>query len=72
MTRLLEEAFVEASKLSENEQDSFAEFLIAELRSEQRWQELFASRPDVLSKLADEALREHDAGLTRPLDELID
>ena len=37
MTRLLEKAFAEASKLSENEQEGIAECLLEELASEQRW-----------------------------------
>ena len=70
MTKLLEQAFARASELPQEEQDRFARFLLAQLESERQWTELF-SRPeseDLLEKLADEALAEHRAGRTRPLD----
>ena len=67
MTKLLERAFSEAGKLSEEEQDRLAEWLLTELASERRWDELFASSQDALSALADEALAEHRAGRTKPL-----
>ncbi len=68
MTQLLEHAFQEASKLPESEQDSFASLLLAELDSERRWAQAFASSQDQLALLADEALREFEAGETLPLD----
>ncbi len=64
MTQLLEEAFARAGELPEVEQDRFARFLLAELESERRWADLFA-RPEseeLLERLADEALTEHQAG----------
>lgn len=69
MNQLLQEAFEKAAKLPEAEQDRFARFLLAELESEGQWAELFA-RPeseDLLECLADEALAEHRAGRTKPL-----
>ena len=68
MTQLLERAFAEASKLPETEQDSFASLLLSELDSERRWSQTFASTQDQLAGLADEALREFEAGETLPLD----
>lgn len=70
MTQLLERAFAEASKLPEKEQDSFAfaSLLLAELDSERRWSQAFASTQDQLASLADKALHEFEAGLTLPLD----
>ena len=68
MTRLLEKAFAEASKLPDVEQDSLAKWLLYELTSERRWEELFAGSQDVLAKLADEAALEHSQGKTEPLD----
>lgn len=59
MTTRLEQAFVKASKLSRTEQNALADWLLAELESERRWDELFANSQDVLSKLAAEALAEH-------------
>lgn len=68
MTKLLERAFAAASRLSDSEQDAFASLLLAELDSERRWSEAFAATQDELSTLADEALREFEAGETRPMD----
>jgi hypothetical protein len=68
MTQLLERAFTEASKLPESEQDAVASLLLAELESERRWAHSFASSQDELAKLADEALREFEAGETLPMD----
>ena len=70
MTKLLEQAFAQASELPQEEQDRFARFLLAQLESERQWTELF-SRPeseDLLEKLADEALAEHREGRTSLLD----
>ncbi len=69
MTQLLDEAFARAAELPEGEQERFARFLLAELASERRWAELFASpeSDDLLARLADEALSEHRAGRTQPL-----
>lgn len=68
MTGLLERAFAEASKLSEDEQEWLARFILAELESERRWDEAFARSGDVLDRLADEALEESRLGETEPLD----
>ena len=68
MTRLLEQAFTEAKKLSEDEQDALAKFLLEEFASERRWTQAFADSQDLLSQLADEALAEYQAGNTRALD----
>lgn len=68
MTKLLERAFAAASKLPEPEQDAVASLLLAELKSERRWTEAFAGSQDQLAALADEALREYEAGETLPMD----
>ena len=70
MTELLQRAFDRASELPENQQDEFARFLLAELDSERRWDELFSlpESDDLLDRLANDALDAHKAGRTRPLD----
>lgn len=70
MTKLLERAFAEAAKLSQEEQDAIAALLLEELASERRWSEAFAKSQDKLAVLADEALAELDRGETKPLSEL--
>ncbi len=68
MTQLLEKAFKRASKLPEIEQNIMAKWLIDELKSEKKWEKLFAESEDILEKLADEALAELAQGKTKPLD----
>jgi hypothetical protein len=41
---------------------------LAELESERRWNDLFARSADLLSELADEAVREDEAGLTEAME----
>ena len=68
MTHLLKQAFAKASKLSEVEQNVLARWMLEELASERRWDELFAESEDSLSGLAMEALKEHRQGKTKSLD----
>ena len=68
MTQLLERAFHEVARLPESEQDAVASLVLAELESERRWAQSFASSEHELAQLADEALREFEAGETLPLD----
>ena len=70
MTKLLEKAFAEASKLPSTEQDAVAALILEEMASERRWAEAFAKSQDKLAALADEALAEDDRGETEPLDKL--
>ena len=70
MTELLQRAFDRASELPEEQQDTFARFILAELDSEQHWQELF-DRPEsdeLLAQLADDVVSAHRSGRTKPLD----
>ena len=67
MTQLLEKALSEVAKLPPAEQDALAAILLNELASEKRWTESFAKSQDALAKLANEALAENAAGLTKPL-----
>ncbi|WLE97383.1 MAG: hypothetical protein QTN59_00825 [Candidatus Electrothrix communis] len=68
MTKLLEHAFQEASKLPDTQQNMIARLLLDELLAEKKWESLFAESEDFLANLADEALKEHRAGKTKPLD----
>ncbi|MEX2170681.1 MAG: hypothetical protein WD851_15300 [Pirellulales bacterium] len=68
MSTILQMAFDKALQLPLHEQDAVGEWLLAELESERRWDELFARSPELLEKLAAEAIAEDDAGLTLPLD----
>ena len=68
MTQLLEKAFKEASKLPVVDQNALAKWVLEELKSEKKWELIFAESEDVLDKLADEALADHKKGKTRRLD----
>jgi hypothetical protein len=68
MTTQLRAAYDEAATLPAREQDALAALMLAELRDEQRWARSFAESETVLAALAAEALAEHRAGRTRPLD----
>ncbi|MCI5217690.1 MAG: hypothetical protein D3914_00495 [Candidatus Electrothrix sp. LOE2] len=68
MTKLLEHAFQEASKLPDTQQNMIARLLLDELLAEKKWDSLFAESEDFLASLADEALKEYRAGRTEPLD----
>ncbi len=68
MTKLLEQAIAKLKTLPLDEQDSIAAMILAELEDERRWDESFAHSPDLLAKLAAEAMAEHRAGETQELD----
>ena len=71
MTKVLEAALAEVAKLPPDEQDALASLLLDEIRSEQRWAELFRKSPEALKNLAAEAVAEFKAGQTKPLDETL-
>lgn len=56
MTKLLNSAFEEISKLPEIEQNIFARFIINEIESEKKWKKKFSNSEDLLSNLANTAL----------------
>ena len=66
MTQLLEQALTAIAKLAPPEQDAIAAILMEELASEQRWANSFEKSQEALAKLADEAVAEDQAGLTKP------
>lgn len=68
MTKLLERAFKEASRLPEVEQNALAKWVLEELEAEGRWEKAFAGSEDILDRLAGEALAAHKNGKTKPLD----
>lgn len=68
MTTLLENAFEEASRLPDIEQNALARWLLEEIESERKWDKFFAESEDELGRLALEALSEDDEGNTTSLD----
>ena len=68
MTKLLEKAFEEASKLPEIEQNLLAKRVLEALEADKKWDKAFAESEDILDQLANEALEAHKQGKTKPLD----
>jgi hypothetical protein len=68
MGKLLERAIEEAQKLPNDEQEAIGAWLLAEIESERRWDELFSRPPSkALEQMAAEALEDYRAGRTSPL-----
>ncbi|WP_309745294.1 hypothetical protein [Chamaesiphon sp. OTE_20_metabat_361] len=68
MTKLLEQAIAKLKTRPISEQDSIAAMILEEIEDDNRWDESFARSPDLLAKLAGEAMAEHRAGKTQELD----
>lgn len=67
MTKLLEKAFQEAQKLSNNLQDEIAEQLLTDIENELQWQETLTDpniNLDILTQMAQAALIEEQEGKT--------
>ena len=67
MSALLEQAFAKASELPDEQQDLLAHWLLAELEAEDAFDRKIAATAHTLTKLAEEAMAEHRAGLTQPM-----
>ena len=75
MTQLLEQAISKRSAsrcaklkaLSDDEQNSIATMILAEIEEEHHWDQSFASSSDILAQLADEAMTEYQTGQTQVL-----
>lgn len=73
MTKLLEQAFEQAKKLPDEDQDAVAVWLIAEINGRNHdddddFDRLIASRPDVLDRLEEQARAEIRAGKVQAMD----
>lgn len=68
MTASLKQAFAEAAKLSEPEQEVLASRLLVELAAGDQFDRAIAGSSDKLAAMAREALAEHRAGHTESLD----
>ena len=68
MGELLERAIAEAKRLPEDEQEAVGAWLLAEIEADRRWDELFSRPAGRIEQLAAEALADHRAGRTIPLD----
>lgn len=71
MSRLLEKALEKVVALPEDEQDAIASQILASIADEQSWKALFASRRDVVRRMALAAMAEDSRGETIPLEGLL-
>ena len=67
MTTLLESAFEKISALPEIEQNIYAKNLLDEIESEKKWDNSFSESEDLLSQMADSALKDLKHSDTKPL-----
>lgn len=67
MTTLLQQAFAEAAKLPDDEQELLASRLLAELAVEDDFDRAIAKSSHKLANLARAAIEENRQGLTEPL-----
>ncbi len=74
MTTLMKKAIEALSNLPEEKQDLYAQEILDSLEGDEKWDVLFADprSETLLSQMATKAHKEHKAGQTRPLDELLD
>jgi hypothetical protein len=70
MTQALSAAVATAAQLPEEEQDALAAILLEEMESEERWSALFADSPNLLERMAKEAIQDFQAGRVQPIDQL--
>lgn len=68
MTKALQDAFNEAEKLPEAEQDQLAAAIRAEIETDGAFEARLSASQDALGALADEALAEHRSGRTLRFD----
>ena len=68
VTKDLEKAFDQASKLPASEQEQLAAWILEELKAERKWSRFLVGSADKLAGLAEEAVREHASGESEALD----
>ena len=66
MTILLKQAFEKASQLPDDLQDQLAQEVLEDIAGELQWDTTLAQSEELLEKLAEQALREFEAGHTHP------
>ncbi|KAI9130981.1 hypothetical protein [Acaryochloris sp. CCMEE 5410] len=59
MSELLEQAIAQLKTLLTDKQDAIATLILEELEEEQRWDDSFARSPNLLAKLAADAMAEY-------------
>jgi hypothetical protein len=72
MTMELKTVIEKLEQLPEEEQKLYASVLEELLAADKKWDELFAKSPDLLARMAQEAIEEYERGETLPLEDLLD
>jgi hypothetical protein len=67
MTKAMQQLLDRVSQLPEAEQERVALRFLEELDDDARWDELLSRSTDLIDRMADEALKEDDDGLTTEL-----
>jgi hypothetical protein len=67
MTKAMQQLLDRVSELPEDEQEKLALRFLEQLDDDTRWDELLGSSPELIDRMADEALREEDEGRTTEL-----
>lgn len=68
MTELLKKVLARIQRLPPERQDELATWLMQEIEDNDQWETSFAASEDMLEAMANEALKEHAEGKTKPLD----
>lgn len=68
MTDLLQQAIAELNKLPDEQQNSMAQWILAELKDDARWTAAFAKSLPLLEQMAQKARNDYEEGRTQPLD----
>ena len=68
MNPLLQKAFDEVAKLPDDQQTTFAQWILDELEDDARWDAAFSASIEKIDQLAQKALAEYRAGQTEILD----
>ena len=71
MSTLLEKALEQVVALPEDEQDAIASQILLTLADDDEWKKRFATKREVIHRMAREALEEDERGETIPLDDLL-
>ncbi|MCI0710108.1 MAG: hypothetical protein L0154_08090 [Chloroflexi bacterium] len=66
MTELLEKAIAELSRLTDEQQNIMAQWILEELEDDRRWDTAFANSLPQLEQLAKKALADYRDGRTQP------
>ncbi len=68
VTKRFERVIIKVGELPAQEQDALADWILAELEDDLRWEKAFANSQSALEKMAEKALQDRAQGKTQPLD----